>query len=197
MPDAKAQAKGDELSRKRLAGTKRLGSSTRPSKSPTSGESESPMPLKAIQSKPRSTRESPKAPKSGSVSSPSTLQAPRGKQNPQHPDSKAVSKWTRLASAEKKLKEAAKKLEGLLPPDLVSSQETEMESVKGSADINAISESLGTIVEALMRDRHIVAEKETQTGLSLIKIWVKKALPFVEHGLHIAKVPAFTSVINK
>lgn len=152
-------------------------------------ESKSPKSSNTAQAKPTSIREAPKALRPG-VASP----LPRSKQNVQHASKQAASKWTRLGAAKKKSEEAAKKLEGLLPPDLMTSQREKMESIKGSVDINALAESLGSIIEVLMRDRDI--EEAPSAGLSMIKIWVKKALPFIEHGLDVATVSSPFSLLK-
>ena len=176
-PDAQPRGKGGDT---RGGGRKAARSSDIRSTSQAGEESKSPKSSNTAQAKPASIREAPKVPRAGAASP-----FPRSKQKVQHASKQTASKWTRLGAAKKKLEEAARKLEGLLPLDLMSSQREKMESIKGSADINALAESLGSIIEVLMRDRDI---EEAPSGLSLIKIWVKKALPFIEHGLDVATV---------
>lgn len=186
-PDAQPRAKGDDTHRGGRLKAPRTSHIR--STSQAGEESKSPKSSNTAQAKPTPIREASKALRRPGVASP----LPRSKQNVQHASKQAASKWTRLGAAEKKLEEAAKKLEGLLPPDLMSSQREKMESIKGSVDINALAESLGSIIEVLMHDRDI---EEAPSGLSMIKIWVKKALPFIEHGLDVATVSSPFSLLK-
>jgi hypothetical protein len=171
-PEAQPRAKQDN--------TRRGGTHTKTPSPSQSGVGRS------AQAKPTSTREASKARTAGPASQPPRSNQPASKQ--------PKAKWTRLGSAEKKLKESAKKLEELLPLDLLTSQKKEMEYIKGSADINALAESLGSVIKDLMGERDV---EETSSGLSVIKVWVKKALPFIEKGLDIATVsPAFSLLMK-
>jgi hypothetical protein len=175
MPtDSQSRIKGENT--RRGGEPKAQGSSRNPLRSQAGEASKAPKSFNPAQAKPASIRDGSKPPKHGPASQP-----PRSKQA----SKPGPSKWTRLGMADKKLKEAAKTLEKLLPPDLLSSLRREMESTRGSADINALAESLGSIIEVLMRERDI---EEAPSGLSVIKVWAKKALPFLEKGLDVATV---------
>jgi hypothetical protein len=182
---AQSRIKGEKTSEKtrRGRGTTSQESSRNP---PRSEAGEASHASKVFpQARPESSRDGSKAQRPGLGSQPA-----QSKQAAKH----AASKWTRLGTAEKKLKESAEKLEGLLPLDLLSSQKREMESTTGSADINALADSLGSIIEVLMRERDI---EEAPSGLSVIKVWAKKALPFVEKGLDIATVSSPFSLLRE
>jgi hypothetical protein len=89
--------------------------------------------------------------------------------------------------AEKRLKKAAKELQKLIPADIAQSEDLEIKTIKGCADINSLADKVGSAVVKVMEHRSMEIEKQPAVQ-KLLKSWVKNVLPFVHQGLSIAKV---------
>lgn len=167
----------------RLARCRKGG--TKPTKSspdvPSCGGGESSTSASTVAAfNPGPNREAPQIVTISSTSSPSKEKQPKEKIQ-QIP---IVPRRTKLQTAQSKLETAAEKLKRLLPEEFSGQDELKME---GFADLNAVAQRLGSIVETLMYDRD-VEETRKPVVLNLIKSWVKKALPFIEQGLTAATV---------
>ena len=86
--------------------------------------------------------------------------------------------------AEKRLKEAAEKLEKVIPKEVLQSGKLE---INGCADINTMADNVALAIGRLMNQRNIDESKQSAVK-TLMKGWVKKALPFIQHGLSAASV---------
>jgi hypothetical protein len=89
--------------------------------------------------------------------------------------------------AEKRLKKAAEELQKLIPADIAQSEDLEIKTIKGCADINSLADRVGSAVVKVMEHRRMEIEKQPAVQ-KLLKSWVKNVLPFVHQGLSIAKV---------
>jgi hypothetical protein len=90
---------------------------------------------------------------------------------------------TPVEVAEASLKAAAKKLEKAIPKEVLESGKLE---IKGCADINTLADNVALAIGSLMNERN-VAESKQSVVKTLLKGWVKKALPFLQHGLSTTK----------
>jgi hypothetical protein len=91
---------------------------------------------------------------------------------------------TPLKTAEARLKEAANKLQKVIPEQLLESDKLE---IKGCADINPMADDVALAIGRLMDQRNVDEAKQSVVK-TLMKGWVKKALPFIQYGLNSAKV---------
>jgi hypothetical protein len=92
-----------------------------------------------------------------------------------------------LAGAEARLKEAARKLQTLIPEDVLQCGELKFNDIEGCADINSLADNVGLAIATLMDQRNV--EKSNQSAVkTLMKGWVKKVLPFIQQGLSFATV---------
>jgi len=82
-----------------------------------------------------------------------------------------------------KLNAAAAQLEQMLPLDV---RKTELK-LERYADLHTLTESLASVMNTMMDERQI-DESNKPTATAVIKSWVQKALPFIEHGLSAANV---------
>jgi hypothetical protein len=89
--------------------------------------------------------------------------------------------------AEKRLKKAAEELQKLIPADIAQSEDLEIKTIKGCADINSLADKVGSAVVKVMEHRSMEIAKQPAVQ-KLLKSWVKNVLPFVHQGLSIAKV---------
>jgi len=86
---------------------------------------------------------------------------------------------TAFEAAEERLKDAAKNLEKIIPTEVLESEKLE---IKGCADINTLADNIAVAIGRLMNKRNVEETKQS-TVKTLMKGWVKKALPFVQNGL--------------
>jgi hypothetical protein len=84
-------------------------------------------------------------------------------------------------------KKAAEELKKLIPADIAQSEDLEIKTIKGCADINSLADRVGSAVVKVMEHRRMEIEKQPAVQ-KLLKSWVKNVLPFVHQGLSIAKV---------
>jgi hypothetical protein len=89
-----------------------------------------------------------------------------------------------LGNSERRLEEAAKKLNKVIPKESFLSDHLE---ITGCADINTIADNVASAIGTLMSERNIDRTKQSVVK-TLLKGWVKKALPFIQQGLSAASV---------
>jgi hypothetical protein len=94
-------------------------------------------------------------------------------------------KRTKLDTAVHELNTAAAKLGRMLPENF--KRDGEIGSIRGYADLHTLAESLASVMETMMDERSI-EELKKPAATTLIKSWIKKALPFIEQGLTAATV---------
>jgi hypothetical protein len=92
------------------------------------------------------------------------------------------------AHAEAVLNEAAEKLEKAFPEDV--QRKFQINPIHGSADISSLSQSIQDVLGQIM-DKDQIEEKEQTLVKAVTNTWVKKAIPFVQKGLSVAKVSTF------
>lgn len=86
-----------------------------------------------------------------------------------------------LTDAERRLKEAAEKLDKIIPDDM------KISAVDICADVNSLADNVGSAITTLMAQRNI--DKLNEHVLkSLTKRWIKKVFPFLQQGLKAAAV---------
>jgi hypothetical protein len=100
------------------------------------------------------------------------------------PDQEASRKATDVEHAEKRLDAAAKKLKKKLPPELLGGKE--FNTLQASADINSVAQQIAGVVGRMMAAQD--AKTPSSPAVKTITAWVKKVLPFIKKGLHVAKV---------
>jgi len=102
-------------------------------------------------------------------------------------DTRSTTGSTFAAHAETTLKEAAEKLQKKLPEEVQQDERFRIKPIHGSADINAVSDSLQRSIGRLM-DQQEVPEQKQILVKALTNNWVKKAIPFIHSGLSVAEV---------
>ena len=102
-------------------------------------------------------------------------------------DTRSTTGSTFATHAETTLNEAAEKLQKKLPEEVQQDERFRIKPIHGSADINAVSDSLQRSIGHLM-DQQEVPEQKQLLVKALTNNWVKKAIPFIHSGLSVAEV---------
>jgi hypothetical protein len=89
-----------------------------------------------------------------------------------------------VAFAQKRLNEAAAKLEKNISAELLASRNFE---IKGSADVNSLANNIGSALVMIMEQRDVEKPKQSHAR-DLVTEWAKKTIPFIETGLTVTNV---------
>jgi hypothetical protein len=108
-------------------------------------------------------------------------------QKPTEASCEELSPDSNITMAESRLREAADKLMQKLPEGLSEDSAIDFRSIHCRPDINYVGEQLGTAITTLMDQRNVAKSKQGPVK-ALVQAWVKKASPFIQGGLSVAKV---------